>query len=259
MPDTAKRHFDEDLARAESLVRHARALAAVTVDDRMLRDDVLRSGWMFAVGAMDAYFCDAYVAILGSTIMAKSLQPAIELPLWVRGIKIPIGGFLETYAHRPNWRWRMSIRGLMERDNVLSLSKVQQMFNPFFRDGHKLFRGVIDQWLRLPSVTARLLGTTRTAYLALQAQADRNRAQTTAVARLTARMEEVIQRRHDCIHNCDRPRVRPQAIEAVGTVTNVIRDVRFLVHNSDNHIDAEFRQFLNGIGCNAATRNAVGY
>jgi hypothetical protein len=43
-------------------------------------NDLLRCGWMFAVGALDAYFCDAYTDIVAATIISKNRHPAMVLP-----------------------------------------------------------------------------------------------------------------------------------------------------------------------------------
>ena len=69
----------------------------------------------------------------------------------------------------------------------------------------------------------------------------------------------IFQRRHDCIHNCDRPRVAPQALHLAATVVKVIQDVEFLVHRCDDHINSEFREFLVRVGCSAATISQSGY
>ena len=44
---------------------------------------------MFAVGALDAYFCDAYTDIVAATIIAKSQQPRSSLPEFFYDIKLP--------------------------------------------------------------------------------------------------------------------------------------------------------------------------
>ena len=75
MPQTALRHFQEDIKRARALVRHAAGLACPSDAERLLRDDVLRSAWMFAVGALDAYFCDAYTDLVATTINANPHPP----------------------------------------------------------------------------------------------------------------------------------------------------------------------------------------
>jgi hypothetical protein len=69
----------------------------------------------------------------------------------------------------------------------------------------------------------------------------------------------IFQRRHDCIHNCDRPRMSPQPLDQSITVLKVIEDVEFLVFRCDEHINTEFHQFLTGIGCSATTINQARY
>ena len=60
MLTTALNQFNQDVARARAIVAHADPLPRTNAAEQMLRSDLLRSAWMFAVGAMDAYFCDAY-------------------------------------------------------------------------------------------------------------------------------------------------------------------------------------------------------
>jgi hypothetical protein len=136
VPSTALNHFKQDVARAQAIVAHAGPLPAITPAEQMLRSDLLRSAWMFAVGAMDAYFCDAYTDIVAATIISKSRHPAANLPDFVYDIRFPIRAILEPYTNNENWRWRMAARKMMERENVLSLSTVQTLFNKFFRGTH---------------------------------------------------------------------------------------------------------------------------
>jgi hypothetical protein len=63
----------------------------------------------------------------------------------------------------------------MERENVLSLAAVQTLFNKFFRQGQKLFRDRLADWIVHPEAKKRLFGITRTAFSALAPKrADRN-------------------------------------------------------------------------------------
>ncbi len=257
MPATPRQHFNQDIARASSIITHAAGLPAAPAAVAV-RDDILRSAWMLAVGAMDAYFCDAYVAVVVLTLRAKSIQASVDVPPFIRSIRLPIGSMLAAYANRPNWRWRMAVRQMMERDSVLSLTRIRDLFNPFFRTGHKFFIDQIDTWINRPNATAHLFGITAANY-GLTVGAARQTARKAANAHLMTRLNALIQRRHDCIHNCDRPRNALQAIGAPGSIRNVLRDVRFLVANADDHIEDEFERFLHRIGCNAVTRNAVGY
>jgi hypothetical protein len=59
MPGTALARFNDDVMRARAIVAHADPLPQTTEPERMLRSDLFRSAWMFAVGALDAYFCDS--------------------------------------------------------------------------------------------------------------------------------------------------------------------------------------------------------
>ena len=60
------------------------------------------------------------------------------------------------------------------------------------------------------------------------------------------RFREIFQRRHDCIHNCDRPRVKPQPLTAADVVRRVLEDVEFLVCRCDEHINGS-----SGSSCSA--------
>jgi hypothetical protein len=124
VPGTALQHFNEDITRARAILMHADPLPHTNATEQLLRSDLLRSAWMFAVGAMDAYFCDAYADIVAATASSKSRQPGITLPEWVYDMKVPIRAVLEEYDNA-NWRWRMAARKMMERENVISLSAIQ--------------------------------------------------------------------------------------------------------------------------------------
>jgi hypothetical protein len=260
MPETPKRHFDSDIGRAKSLIKHAKIMECSTPEERLLRDDVCRSAWMFAVGAMDAYFCDAYVHYVTTTIRAKSIQSNVSLPAFIKNIRIPVGSILSAYANRPNWKWRMAVREMMEKDNVLQLEKITKLFNPFLPENSnkKLFGEILTSWIHLQGATSHLFGYTSAQFSAIP-EAGKNSAIKIAKKTFNSRFEAIIQRRHDCIHNCDRPRSSPLPLGRPGSVRNVIRDVNFLVTHFDTHIEAEFPLFLTRIGCSPVTRNRLGY
>ncbi len=257
VPATALQHFQEDIARAKAIIDHADPLPRANAAEQLLRSDFLRSAWMFAVGAMDAYFCDAYTDIVAATANSKSRQPAIILPEWVYDIKFPIRAILEEYDNA-NWRWRMAARKMMERENVISLSAVQTLFNKFFRRGHKFFRDLFDAWISRPDSKIRLFGVSRADYVAMT-DADKHNTRENANDQFEDRFRAIFQRRHDCIHNCDRPRMSPQPLDKGGTVRKVIQDIEFLVNRCDEHIATDFRQFLVGVGCSVATIAQAGY
>ena len=91
MPNTAKQRFNEDISRSHSILAHAKRLASKHEAKALLRDDLLRSAWMHRVGAMDAYFCDAYADLLAHILRAKNLQPAIKLTSSIEKIAFPVG------------------------------------------------------------------------------------------------------------------------------------------------------------------------
>ncbi|MBI1901820.1 MAG: hypothetical protein HYS13_12005 [Planctomycetia bacterium] len=213
---------------------------------------------MFAVGALDAYFSDAYSDVVAAAVISKSRHHAMNLPGFVYEIKFPVGAILTPYARNPNWRWRMASRRMMERENVLSLGAIRTLFNKFFRKGHKFFGDVFDSWITHRAAKKRVFGITGNAYRALNA-AGKTAARGDAIDAMEDRYAMIFQRRHDCIHNCDRPRTAPQPLEIAATVLKVIGDVEFLVSRCNEHIDREFRQFLVDSGCPAAIIAQVGY
>lgn len=257
MPATAIQHFREDITRAKTIVNHADPLQHGTDAEKLLRSDLLRSAWMFAVGALDAYFCDAYTDVIAAMASSKNRQPAIKLPEWAYDIKFPLRAVLEKYDYT-NWRWRMAARKMMERENVISLKAIQDLFNKFFRPGHRLFRDQFDIWMARPDARIRLFGVSPADYIAKTPQ-DKHTAREAAIVQFEERFRMIFQRRHDCIHNCDRPRVSPQPLDKGGTVLKVIQDVEFLVNRCDEHINSEFREFLIGVGCSPATIAQAGY
>lgn len=258
MPATAFQHFNEDIARVGELIAHAGTLPLVSPAEQVLRSDILRSAWMFSVGALDAYYSDAYTDVVAATIIAKSRHAAMVLPDFFYEIRFPIRAVLEPYAANINWRWRMAARRMMDRENVLSLATIQGLFNKFFRRGQRFFGDLLDSWITHPQAKKRLFGITRTAYVGLVGAAKDN-ARTAAREQLEERFREIIQRRHDCIHNCDRPRVSPQRLVLCGTVLKVMQDIQFLVERCEEHINLEFRQFLLQCGCPNAVVAQAGY
>lgn len=257
MPTTAYKHFDEDLKRAASLVDHADSLSNRTDAEQLLRSDVLRSGVMFAAGALDAYLCDAYSWIVGGTLIAKDRQRAVALPKKLLEISLPVTAYLEHYQTRDRWRWRMAARRMMDRRNMLNLGAVEGAFKPFLPAGQKLYHDVIVAWVTAARAKDRIFGIAPTAFAAMT---DDQKAANGKdfIAAMRDRFDEVIfQRRHDCIHNCDRPKVAPQSLDSAGTVHNIIRDVRFFGEQFDDHLDNHFPTFLTDLGFSAATVQAA--
>jgi len=258
MPATPLQHFEQDIARSRALIVHADRLPRQTVAEQLLRSDILRSAWMFAVGSLDAYFSDAYTDVVAATIISKSRHASMVLPEFFYDIKFPVRAVLEPYAVNMNWRWRMAARRMMAHENVLKLNTIQGLFNKFFRDGRRFFNDLLHDWLMHSDAKKRLFGVSRPVYN-LSSPPDQRNARRLAMEQLGERFKAIFQRRHDCIHNCDRPRVSPQPLILGGTVLKVVQDVESLVRRSDEHINSEFREFLRGCNCPAAIVAQAGY
>jgi hypothetical protein len=246
---TAKQHFDEDLQRAREVHAHAVALGV-----GRLRDDLLRSAWMMAVGASDAFFCDAYADLITRTLRAKERQPSGSLQDKLNNLKVPVVTMLNSSN---GWRWRMAARDLIEKESVLSIQQIKDLLNIFCREKHKLLtQDTIEAWILHPDMRQRHFGMSQHAYQHTPA-ADKDKAKKKALEAFGRRMQSVFQRRHDCIHNCDRPRSALQSINPDVTL-KAIDDVGFLVGRCIHHLRDEYPQYLTGRGFSGQTRNYVG-
>ncbi|MFM2386940.1 MAG: hypothetical protein RL660_1697 [Bacteroidota bacterium] len=252
---TAINHFNEDIQRAKDLNSYAAGLAEGTI-----RNDILRTAWMMAVGSLDAYFCDAYGDLVARTFRAKRSEPGIQLPSKMKSIMVPIPVVLDNDL-TSGWLWRMIARDLIEKDNVLSVKKIKELFNVFFRDTHKLFtaNGVpLDRWITRQQSMHRLFGFNRTAYRQATGQA-RVALRKAAIEHMEVRLSVIFQRRHDCIHNCDRPLIAVNNRNITPPyVRNVIEDVEYIIIRCQEDVLTEFPKFLTALGFSAVTRNSVG-
>jgi hypothetical protein len=249
MLNTAKTHFDEDLTRARDLRAHAHGLPAGS-----LKDDILRAAWMMGVGACDAYFSDAYADLIARALHAKDIEKTVVIPDRLNNLKVPVTAVIGQ--GNSAWRWRMAARELIEDENVLSLEKIQKLFNHFFRKGHKLLTTeTIEKWILHSGAKSRLFGITSTAYKALNSS-QKHTARTKGLEQFNELFEGIFQRRHDCIHNCDRPKVAPQTITSV-MVEKKLQDIEFLVCRAHEALRDEFPTYLRRLGFNSTTRNSV--
>jgi hypothetical protein len=209
---------------------------------------------MMAVGACDAYFSDAYADLISRALRAKDLEPAIGIPDRLNNLKVPVTAILREA--RGGWRWRMAARELMEDQNVLSLEKIRALFNHFFRKGHKLLnQDTIGSWILHRDAKSRLFGLTATRYRALL-PVDKADAKKASLEQFEEHFNGIFQRRHDCIHNCDRPRVALQTISLV-TVEKTTADIEFLVCRCHEALVDEFPEYLRTLRFGASTRNQV--
>lgn len=253
---TPIKHFSEDIQRARNLRVHAENLPVGE-----LRKDVFRSSWMMAVGAFDAYFCYAYGDLLARTFRAKQIQPEIDLPGKMKNITVPIPVILSQDL-TGGWAWRMIARDLIEKDNVLSIQKIKRLFNVFCRDSHKLFTAdgqPLERWIDKQQNMHRLFGFQRTRYRQAANGAPKAQLRKEAIDKIDRRLGMIMQRRHDCIHNCDRPKYAIKNLHMTPPyVRGVIVDLEYIVNRCQEELISEFPIFLTSRGFNPVTRNRVG-
>lgn len=251
---TPKNHFDEDLRRARELFSHCTQQPV-----GMLRDDIARSSWMMGVGAVDAYFCDAYADLITRSLQAKQIEPGVTIPDRLLNLKVPVVAIIRHNA-TDNWRWRMAARDLIEDQTVLSLDRIKQLFNHFFRRPEKLFGETsFNAWVLHRDSRQRLFGITATNYRRLTGN-DLHNARMDALEHFEKRFEMVFQRRHDCIHNCDRPKsaINAQYVSSDTYIPRVLDDLEFLVSRCQEAFRTEFPAYLKNLGFSPVTRNRVG-
>ena len=247
--ETAKAHFDEDIERACEIRDHADGLP-----ESRLKGDLLRSAWMISVGGADAFYCDAYADLVSRTLRAKTHQSSGHLPDRLGGLRVPIVAVLNTAN---SWQWRMAARELIEKESVLSIKEIKSLLNLFCRANHKLLtKDTIEPWVLHADARQRHFGTLRAAYNATTGSG-RNKAKETALEKFGKRIQVLFQRRHDCIHNCDRPKLAIQPI-TIDATSKTIEDITFLVGRSTEHLRGEYPQYLEARGFNGVTRNRVG-
>ncbi|MGR3342504.1 MAG: hypothetical protein ACU0DI_04635 [Paracoccaceae bacterium] len=248
--ETAFLHFQEDIGRARNILDHVSALP-----ESELRNDLVRSSWMFGVGACDAYFCDAYVDLLSRTIRAKEFQRGVTIPDKINDLKVPVSTVIEH--GNSGWQWRMAARDLMERENVLSIGKIKNLFNQYFEKGEKLMtEQTIEDWISKRGSKVRLFGITKTNYRTLKGK-PKSMANKEAVEKFEARFKYIFQRRHDCIHNCDRPKNAIQAVDPIHS-EKAIDDIEYLVRKNHDSLMVGFPIYLKRLGFSGLTCNRVG-
>lgn len=256
MLTTPLKHFNEDIERAKALKNFANGLA-----NNELKRDIFRASWMTAVGAFDAYYCDAYGDLLSRTFRAKKAQSGVSLPNKLNSITVPIPVVLANDLSG-GWAWRMIARDLIEKDNVLSINKVKNLFNVFFRNGHKLFTddgAPLIRWINKQQNAHRLFGFLRSQYRAAGVGTPKAAMRKAALEKLKERLGMILQRRHDCIHNCDRPKSAiTRKHMTYRYVTSVILDLEYVVNCCHEDFLTEFPVFLTDLGFSSVTRNSVG-
>jgi len=234
MPQTARRHFDDDIMRAWAMHDLARETVAENIP---LADDVGRVSVAFGVGALDAYLCDAFVDTL-ARCLKSCRRNGHAPPTGYQRLELPIGPLMTDYPIRSNWGLRMAARALMEKDNLLQLGRLKDLFNPALPAGRQLWPDLAPQFVALNR--KRLTGFRRNEYSALTGQ-DKSKGPKRVSSNVMKRIGEIVQRRHDVVHNCDRPKSAKQRL-SLGQAKAMLIDVHDFVKVLDRHLD-EHRLF----------------
>jgi len=125
----------------------------------------------------------------------------------------------------------MAAREIMEKDNVLQLRKAEQMINPGLAPSHRLWTDVIDKFVALDR--KRLTAVRPRDFKSKGAM--NNAQRKAAIFALRSRISLIIQRRHDIVHNCDRPKVSPLRINPSDAAA-MVADISDFVSILDDHI-----------------------
>jgi hypothetical protein len=235
MPITAKKHFDDDINRAWNIYKNAQQQLSAQGSDIKLCNDLMLSAVAMSVGAMDAYLCDAYVDCLSSALRAyaQGKWPG-SFPGGYKKQLLPAGEVLNSArANRPLWSIRMAARKVMERENILSISKIDDLFNPILPTGKKLWHDFIASLIAHNRI--RFTQHTQTTISSLKGK-NLDDAKKKAVTTLKSRVAYIVQLRHDWIHNCSRPKSSITKLTKLKALS-AIRDIHTLIDELDKHIE----------------------
>ena len=249
MPAEAFRYFSEDIGRARAIHAHATSLIVPTVAP-LLRDDLYRSAWMFAVAAFDAYLCDAFSYCLQHTLTLKSRHAGMVLPTSITNISNNLPS-PRVRVHK----FRDQCRAYMEKKSMQKMDIIGKQFANFTSPRGFFEPSNLDRVIADPVSNARVWGANHRAYLsrnplvpadAVAMQAARD----LCSSHCEAYFQDLIQRRHDCIHNCDRPNRVVRSITGVG-VNKTLSDIETFIGEYDGWIARQFPVWLAQIGCPA--------
>lgn len=230
MPSTARRHFDDDIYRAWAIHDLAQATAATNTP---LADDVGRASVALGVGALDAYLCDAFADTL-ARCLKSCRRNSHKPPAGYAKLELPIGPLMGDYPVRENWGLRMATRALMEKDNLLQLGRLKDLLNPALPSNYKLWTSLSQDFVDLDR--KRLTGFRKSSYAALSGK-ERGEGPKKVQTAVLRRMGEIVQRRHDIVHDCDRPKTAKQRL-TLPQAKKMLADIHDFVKILDGHLDA---------------------
>jgi hypothetical protein len=149
----------------------------------------------------------------------------------------------------------------MEKRSMQKMVVIGQQFALFTSPAGFFEPANLDRVIADPASQARVWGANHRAYLALNpgipAQANHMQAARDACKdSCEMYFQGLIQRRHDCIHNCDRPNIALQRITS-SSVTVVLDDIQMLISEHERWINVQFPIWLARQGCPAVAIGAM--
>jgi hypothetical protein len=192
-----------------------------------------------AVGALDAYLCDAFVDCFTSVLKAYAAGKwQGDLPAAYANEKLPAGVVLDNSRQdRPRWALRMAARSIMERDNMLSLSRIPEKINGILPARQKLWVNLAEKLTYIGS--KRFTKWTHTELDKMHGQARAN-ATKQIIAQVNRRIGDTIQIRHDWAHNCGRPKTAILRM-TYGQARSRLIEIGWFVFILNSHIDGNRR------------------
>jgi len=122
----------------------------------------------------------------------------------------------------------------MEKDNMLRVERIS-MLNPALPEGSRFWKRDVADAFRLTVPPKRMAGFNRLEYRRMTNQ-ERADALKYLGGNVKARMKALVQRRHEIVHNCDRPKSRPVPLKS-SEVERALQDIQRFVRFVDDHLD----------------------
>jgi hypothetical protein len=187
-----------------------------------------------AVGALDAYFCDAYADCLASVFQAfhrKDKRLLDGVPKKYLATKLPAEALLtRTYTRRPLWAVRMAAREHVKKMNMLDVEELSSFLNPNLPEGEQLWASVMRQIIK--DTSKDFTGTTPT-----DAASISDKQLNSAIGSMKHGLKWMIQLRHDWAHNCGRPKYAIVPYYSTDLKTRrPIEWIRSVVTTVDDHL-----------------------
>lgn len=193
------KHFVDDVGRARAILD----LAKRNDVKEDVKRDLRLSAIALAVGAMDAYFCDAYSDCLASVFQAANRNnPRLKegVPEAYCRVELPAGALLaKTHAKRPLWAIRIAAKKYMDKRNMLEVDFFSSALNPILPKEKQLWRSAMPEIMKRTNKDLTGVESKRADSLGINELK-------AAIGKMKKELKKLVQLRHNWIHNCGRRR-----------------------------------------------------